>query len=249
MEEIGQEIGQEIRQENIEEDYIQEDYTPDDSLGIKSKNNNIIYYDGQDSIKNIFYEKLGYIPDRNYFCNELNNSSNIIYFMPNDIIDTIGRDGKYIMMIYGFTLDGIKTELTITGIDIFFDVRVPNNISKNAFETELKNLLMMEVSDSIIEDIEAYPIRGYNENKVPYKRIYNKNFEIKQLLDNKKKELTGKTTKYSPTPVASRARALFAARKAGKSQEEIKAAGIAAATSDTIGAYFGFLFSTNGTAV
>ena len=60
------------------------------------------------------------------------------------------------------------------------------------------------------------------------KRIYNKNFEIKQLLDNKKKELTGKTTKYSPTPVASRARALFAARKAGKSQEEIKAAGIAA---------------------
>ena len=102
-------------EEDSDDEFILEDdsYKPDDSLGIKSTKSNVIYYDGQETITNLFYDKLSYVPNRQHFCNDEkglapNNKmglkglapNNRMLFMPNDIIDTIGRDGKYVMIIY-----------------------------------------------------------------------------------------------------------------------------------------------------
>ena len=183
-------------EEDSDDEFILEDdsYKPDDSLGIKSAKSNVIYYDGQETITNLFYDKLSYIPNRQHFCNDekeltpnnkMRNTPNLyeMRFMPNDIIDTIGRDGKYVMIIYGILPDGTKTELTITDIRVFFDIMVPRDKTANAFNSLLTGILMMDAPDSIIESIEAYPLKGYNENKIPYKRIYNKN------LENRKKAM------------------------------------------------------------
>ena len=223
-----------IIEEDSDEEFILEDdnYKPDDSLGIKSSKSNVIYYDGQETITNLFYDRLSYIPNRQHFCNDgmglkglapnngmglkglasnngmglkgltSNNGmglkglapnngmglkglapNNGMIFMPNDIIDTIGRDGKYVMIIYGILPDGTKTELTITDIRVFFDIMVPRDKTANAFNSLLTGILMMDAPDSIIESIEAYPLKGYNETKIPYKRIYNKN------LENRKKAM------------------------------------------------------------
>jgi DNA polymerase elongation subunit (family B) len=201
-----------IIEDDIIEDDIIEDiidiYAPDEDLFIKSTYDNKIYYNGEDSLAQLFLSKFNYVLNRDYIINInynadntnddnivnnadniVNNTANIVndnivndnivYFMPNDIIDK-PKDGKYVILIYGFLLDGTKAELTINGIIPFFDVMVPNYIDNNSFTSLLTNTLMSEVSDSIIEDIWAYPIRGFNKNKVLFKRIYNKTLQTRK---------------------------------------------------------------------
>jgi DNA polymerase elongation subunit (family B) len=169
-------------------DDIVDIYTPDEKLYIKSTYDNKIYYNGEESLAPLFLSKFNYILNRDYIINinhdinhDINNDINndIVYFMPNDIIDK-SKDGKYIMLIYGFLLDGTKAELSINGIIPFFDVIVPDYMTNNSFTALLTNTLIAEASDSIIEDMWAYPIRGFNENKILFKRIYNKTLQTRK---------------------------------------------------------------------
>ena len=169
---------------------IQDEYIPDDSLGIKSLKDNKIYYTGDENIKHLFLDKFNYIPNRDHFINldpvdmnPLNLINPPIYFMPVDIIDKLSF-GKYVMVIYGFTLDGTKTELTINGVIPYFDVMIPKGMSNEQFTMILTNLIISESSDSYIDDVQAYPIRGFNEEPVTFKRVFNAN------LQNRKKTLT-----------------------------------------------------------
>ena len=179
-----------ILDDAIDDEPIQDEYIPDDSLGIKSLKDNKIYYNGDENIKHLFLDKFNYIPNRDYFVNTeqidlnpLNLINPPIYFMPVDIIDKLSF-GKYVMVLYGFTLDGTKTELTITGVIPYFDVMIPKGMSNEQFTVLLTNLIISESSDSYTDDVQAYPIRGFNEEPVTFKRVFNTN------LQNRKKTLT-----------------------------------------------------------
>ena len=161
-------------------------YIPDDSLGIKSILNNKIYYTGGDLL-NALYSDIK-IPNRDYFVDtniKIKNENNDLYFMPNDVIDKMSRDGRYIMVIYGYLLNGMKAELTINDIKPYFDVAIPTGMTNSSFHSLLLNTLMSlgdsnGSSDAYIEDIIAYPIRGFHANPIPFKRVFNKNLQTRK---------------------------------------------------------------------
>lgn len=98
-----------------------------------------------------------------------------IRFMPIDITEAttyVNRQAKYCLRIFGITEDGSKTEVNIVDIEVFFDVRVPDNVKTKSelldFELSLRNAI--EDSEyglsetTVFKDITAFPIRGYNES-------------------------------------------------------------------------------------
>jgi len=62
---------------------------------------------------------------------EIANYQNIP-FMPVDIEESkeyIYETPHYILHLYGYLINGQKAVVTITSIKVFFDIRVPNNVS------------------------------------------------------------------------------------------------------------------------
>ena len=104
--------------------------------------------------------------------------------MPTDIEESneyIKGTPYYILRLYGPLINGQKAAITITGIKVFFDIRIPDNKDIYLFEVEIKNILANEKDDKEkavdlskikIEHIKAFPIRGYHTEKKPYLRIY-----------------------------------------------------------------------------
>ncbi len=60
---------------------------------------------------------------------EIANHQDIL-FMPVDIEEAkeyINNIPYYVLHLYGYFINGQKAVVTITGIKVFFDIRVPNN--------------------------------------------------------------------------------------------------------------------------
>lgn len=162
-------------------DDIETEYIPDDSLGVKSSLNNKIYYNGEEHLNSLCLNDI--IPNRDSFIDnniKIKNENNDLYFMPNDVIDKMSKDGKYIIVIYGYLLNGMKAELTIHDIRPYFDVAIPTGMINSSFHSILLNMIMAEASDSYIEDIMAYPIRGFNATPIAFKRVFNKNLQTRK---------------------------------------------------------------------
>ena len=47
----------------------------------------------------------------------------------------------YILRLYGYLVNGQKAVVTITGIKVFFDIRVPKNTSISKFWSKIKEIL------------------------------------------------------------------------------------------------------------
>ena len=76
----------------------------------------------------------------------------------------------YVLRLYGPLINGQKAVVTITGIKVYFDIRVPTNKDIKIFETEINNLLSngcddygktVDMENIEIEHINVFPIRGY----------------------------------------------------------------------------------------
>ena len=50
----------------------------------------------------------------------------------------------YILHLYRYLINGQKAVVTITGIKVFFDIRVPNNASISKFWSKVKSILAIE---------------------------------------------------------------------------------------------------------
>ena len=114
-----------------------------------------------------------------------------IPFMPVDIEEAkeyINQIPHYILRLYGYLVNGQKAVIAITGIKVFFNIRVPNNASIPKFWSKIKGILTTGKDNSgktvnmnliRMECIKAYPIRGYHAEKKPYLRIVASNKDLR----------------------------------------------------------------------
>ncbi|CAI2190257.1 10081_t:CDS:2, partial [Funneliformis geosporum] len=84
-------------------------------------------------------------------------------------------EGKYcyVLRLYGSLINGQKAVVTLLGIRVFFDVRVPDGESSVECEARVRDILLSaKVETRKIEHIKAFPFRGYYTEKKSYLRIY-----------------------------------------------------------------------------
>ncbi|RHZ77980.1 hypothetical protein Glove_168g155 [Diversispora epigaea] len=70
--------------------------------------------------------------------------------LPTDIKESneyINRTPHYILRLYGPLINGQKAVVTITGIKVFFDICILDNIDIYLFEAEIKNIFANEKDD------------------------------------------------------------------------------------------------------
>lgn len=105
----------------------------------------------------------------------------IIFFHPNDVIEEneyVYGNPEYKLHLIGITQDGTKTHVILDGIEIYLDIRIPNSSisdrsEKVRFRSRLEQALNgNDIKFQKIKDYDAYPIKGYNRNKIPWKRIF-----------------------------------------------------------------------------
>ncbi|CAI2161522.1 1438_t:CDS:1 [Funneliformis geosporum] len=114
-----------------------------------------------------------------------------IPFMPVDIEESkeyIYDTSHYILRLYGYLVNSQKAVVTITGIKVFFDICIPNNMSIPKFWSKIKGILATGKDGSEntvnmnliqIEYIKAYPIRGYHAEKKSYLCIITSNKDLR----------------------------------------------------------------------
>ncbi|GBB87524.1 hypothetical protein RclHR1_00140028 [Rhizophagus clarus] len=84
-------------------------------------------------------------------------------------------EGKYcyVLRLYSSLINGQKAVVTLLGIRVFFDVRVPDGESPVECEARVRDILLFaKVETRKIEHIKAFPFRGYHTEKKSYLRIY-----------------------------------------------------------------------------
>ncbi|PKK62505.1 DNA/RNA polymerase [Rhizophagus irregularis] len=98
--------------------------------------------------------------------------------MPTEVSDDtseyVNGVSSYILRITGTLINGQKAVVKITGIKPFFDVEVPEEMSLSTFKTRLVNILsntLKGTSKFGIENINAFPLRGYHIEKKSYIRV------------------------------------------------------------------------------
>ncbi|CAG8580846.1 9227_t:CDS:2, partial [Ambispora gerdemannii] len=129
------------------------------------------------------------IPSRNDIVAEFDNGMTVIlqqslsgkqpiHFMPTEVSDDtseyVNGISSYILRITGTLINGQKAVVKITGIKPFFDVEVPEEMPLSTFKTRLVNILsntLKGTSKFGIENISAFPLRGYHTEKRAYIRI------------------------------------------------------------------------------
>jgi hypothetical protein len=132
---------------------------------------------------------LASIPSRNDIVAEFDNgmtailqqslsSKQPIHFMPTEVSDDtseyVNGISSYILRITSTLINGQKAVVKITGIKPFFDVEVPEEMPLSTFKTRLVNILsniLKGTSKFGIENISAFPLRGYHTEKKSYMRV------------------------------------------------------------------------------
>jgi DNA polymerase elongation subunit (family B) len=159
-------------------------YVPDADLGAENAGGVVLHYKGEDWLDGI--------PSRDDLVVKSGGKTSAalrqhleagrqIFFMPTDLEETnVYTDGYpvYALRIFGALMDGSKADVTVTGIDVFFDVQVPVGASPAAFDGHLRGVLAGEgAAGARLETVMAFPIRGYHTEKVPFKRVHMSNLQ------------------------------------------------------------------------
>jgi len=107
-------------------------YEPDDALGAGDPDGPLLRYDGGEYIEGV--------PTRGDIVAEQDSGGTAAavrkhldarrtaFFMPTDVEETNEYNGGYpvyVLRLFGTMMDGSKADVTVTGVDVFFDVRVP----------------------------------------------------------------------------------------------------------------------------
>jgi hypothetical protein len=97
-----------------------------------------------------------------------------IHFMPMEVSDNtkyVNRISIYILRIIGSLINGQKAVVNITGIRLFFDIEVPEEMPLSMFKTKLVKILsniLRSISKFGLKTISAFPLRGYHTEKKLY---------------------------------------------------------------------------------
>ncbi|RHZ49147.1 hypothetical protein Glove_529g21 [Diversispora epigaea] len=131
---------------------------------------------------------------------ESKEKSQVFYYNGEDYLPTrpsrnmmIAENNDYGSTLYGYLINGQKAVVTVSGIKVFFDIRIPDNKSIGIFETEIKNILVngkndegetVDMAELQIEHIKAFPIRRYYVEKKPYLCIVITNIKQRKITLN-----------------------------------------------------------------
>src|SRR6266498_1916633 len=98
-----------------------------------------------------------------------------IPFMAIDIEEStkfINGKAYYVLHLYGSLINGQKAVVSIMGIQVFFNILIPDEESIDIFEAKIRGILLNAIKSFEIEHIKAFPFCGYHTEKKPYLRIY-----------------------------------------------------------------------------
>src|SRR5438132_1166349 len=84
----------------------------------------------------------------------------------------IEEKNHYVLRLYGSLINGQKAVVTLTGIQIFFDILVPDKEFIDDFKIKIDVILSSVINTYKIEYIKAFPLRGYHTEKKSYLRIF-----------------------------------------------------------------------------
>ena len=85
--------------------------------------------------------------------------------------EKIGAKHHYVLRLYGSLINGQKAVVTLLGIQVFFDVLVPDKKTTDSFERKINDILSGIIGDYKIDHIKAFPLRSYHTEKKTYLRI------------------------------------------------------------------------------
>ena len=150
---------------------------------------------------------LSRMPKRDNFINNIDKkkidsavaNNKRVLFLPNDLKEEHIYDGAsqrrvYKLILMGVLEGGMKAAVILNGIQIFCDVRVPDNADPDKFMETVRKILNEEnIAFKRVERKDQYPFKLFHEKPVPYMRIY---FDM--LSDRKKaiKRFREGKTKY-----------------------------------------------------
>ena len=158
-------------------------YAPDDALGAGDPDGVVLRYDGGDAAP-------WGLPCRDDLVAESSAavSANLrrhleagrpMFFMPTDFEETNEYSGgypTYALRLFGVLMDGSKADVLVAGIPVFFDVRVPAGGDPARFDAHLRGLLAeANVAGVRVENVHAFPGRGYCPDGADFKRVHTPN--------------------------------------------------------------------------
>ncbi len=126
-----------------------------------------------------------------------------IPFMAIDIEEStefINSKARYILRLYGPLINGQKAVVSIMGIQVFFDILIPDEKSIDVFEVKIRGILSSVIKSFEIEYIKAFPFCGYHTEKKPYLCIYAVNTKQKKIVMKaiqKKKYITASDDQFT----------------------------------------------------
>lgn len=145
-----------------------------DSLN-EGNNGKVIYYDGENDIVNLPSRNLFYDNDEiTSTINESIKKGDKLYFMPVNVWET-DLYQKYTLKIYGVLMNGMKVEVKIDNIEVFFDILIPTNKTVQEIYQEINNFIIindLDINHFRNEKIEAYPLYGFSVHKKSFIRIF-----------------------------------------------------------------------------
>src|SRR2546423_3130677 len=85
--------------------------------------------------------------------------------------EKIGAKHHYVLRLYGSLINGQKAVVILLGIQVFFDVLVPDKESTDSFERKINDILSGIIGNYKIDHIKAFSLCGYHTEKKTYLRI------------------------------------------------------------------------------
>ncbi|CAB4377740.1 unnamed protein product [Rhizophagus irregularis] len=107
-----------------------------------------------------------------------------IPFMAVDVEEStefINGNACYILRLYGPLINGQKAVVSIMGIQVFFDILIPDEESTDAFEEKISGILSSAIKSYKIEYVKAYPFCGYHPEKKTYLCIFVSNTKQRKI--------------------------------------------------------------------
>ena len=87
--------------------------------------------------------------------------------------EKIGEKNCYVLYLYGSLINGQKAVVTLTEIQVFFDICISEKESVNDFKIKIDEILYSIINAYKIESIKAFPFHDYYiEKKVIFTSFY-----------------------------------------------------------------------------
>ncbi|CAG8566511.1 14120_t:CDS:2 [Dentiscutata erythropus] len=106
----------------------------------------------------------------------------------------------YVLRLYSPLINGQKAAVSIIGIQVFFDILIPDKESTDAFEAKIRGILFNAIKSFKIEHIKAFSFHGYHVEKKLYLCIYTVNTKQKKMAMKavqKKKYITASDDQFT----------------------------------------------------